>query len=285
MTTPLRILAVDDEPLALRRLEIILSRMAGATLVGRARSGEEALALIAAVAPDVLLLDIRMAGMDGFDIAEALAGGPAPQIIFVTAFDAFAPRAFDVSAVDYVLKPVEFDRLAAALDKARARMAATDAVERVDELSALLATLRASRPAVDPTPRYESEFWVQHRGEFVRLFAHDIEWIAAERDYVLLHAHGRAYLLRETMAGIGTRLDPDAFLRIHRSAIVQTAQIAGVRALAYGHVQVVLASDEKLRVGRTYVKAVRDLIAGRGRAAARPAAPAAGHAMAAGDAG
>ena len=273
MTLPLRILAVDDEPLALRRLEIILSRMADADLVGRARSGAEALALIPTLSPDVLLLDIRMAGMDGFDIVEALADGPAPQIIFVTAFDAFAPRAFDVSAVDYVLKPVEFDRLRAALDKARARIAATDAVDRVTELSALLATVRASRPAVDPSPRYESEFWVQHRGEFVRLFAHDIAWIAAERDYVLLHAHGRAYLLRETMAGMEARLDPDAFLRIHRSSIVPKARITGVRALAYGHVQVVLASDEKLRVGRTYVKAVRDLIAGRTRTTGRPVLP------------
>lgn len=262
MAAPVRVMAVDDEPLALRRLEIALSRMDGIDLVGTARSGREALDMIKTARPDILLLDILMAGMDGFDVVEAL-GGAGPQIIFVTAFDAFASRAFDVSAVDYVLKPVSFDRLRRAIDKACMRMEAVDAQEREKELRSLVATLREHQPLPTVPPRYETELWVQYRGEFVRLFVHDIEWISAERDYVELHVRGKDYLLRETMAGMLDRLDPEKFVRIHRSTIVRTDRITGIRSVGYGHYRVSLLSGATPRVGRTYVKIIRSLLKGR----------------------
>jgi DNA-binding LytR/AlgR family response regulator len=257
MTLPLRIMAVDDEPLALRRIEIALDHMENATLVATARDGAEALEKIAVERPDVLLLDIKMAGMTGFEVVEALDGDHVPLVIFVTAFDAFATRAFEVSAVDYVLKPVEFDRLRAALNKARERLEATDARQRAEELHLLVAALRSQSTDSTGSARYESEIWVQRRGEFVRLDTDEIDWIEADRDYVRVHAKGQSYLLRDTMHAFQERLDPSAFLRIRRSALVRIGSVAAVRPEGYGHVNVILTSGDEIRVGRTYAKSVR----------------------------
>ena len=143
MPDHVRIFAVDDEPLALRRIELLLGRISGVELVGKALSGADALDAIDELRPDVLLLDIKMAGLTGFDVVERLSGPYVPLVIFVTAFDKFASKAFEIGAVDSVLKPVEYDRLSAALERARRSLSAIDAEDRLAELRDVVAALRA----------------------------------------------------------------------------------------------------------------------------------------------
>jgi DNA-binding LytR/AlgR family response regulator len=257
----LSILAVDDEPLALRRLEIALAQIPDATLVGTARNGRQALAKLVETRPDVLLLDIRMHGMDGFDVLEALPAEARPFVIFVMAYDAFAARAFEYEAVDYVLKPVAFDRLTMALDRARRAIAAHAAPASIEELRELVDNLRAGQQA-PPRRRYEDEIWVEQNGAFVRVDVAAIRWAEAERDYVRLHTRNARYFFRESLTGISERLDPEQFIRIRRSALVRISEIRGIRTPGYGEVRVEL-DGESLRVGRTYLKAVRRLIAGQ----------------------
>jgi two-component system LytT family response regulator len=262
MSDILRILAVDDEPLALRRVELLLGRIPGVDLVGKASNGPEALLRIEELRPDVLLLDIKMAGVTGFDLVERLPGNHAPRVVFVTAFDEFAIRAFEVGAIDFVLKPVEFDRLAAAIARARSALAAMDAEERLAELRQVVAALREQNRG-SQAKRYESEIWAERRSEFVRVRVADLDWVAAERDYVRLNAHGNSYLLRETISNLEARLDPEQFIRVRRSALVRIDRVTGIRKAGYGDFRVTLADGSSIRVGRTYVKQIRSLIAPR----------------------
>ena len=257
----LRVLAVDDEPFALRRVQLLLDRVPNVALVGTARSGREAIDRIAATRPDVLLLDVTMAGMGGFDVIDALAGPSVPLVIFVTAFDHFAVRAFEVQAVDYIVKPLELDRLRAALERARISLEAADATMRVAELREVVAALRSqSRP--EPT-RYETEVWAERRREFIRVSVSDIDWIEAERDHVRLHVGDASYLMRETMSGIEKRLDPQKFVRVRRSAVVQLDRIAAIRKGSHFDYRVRLSNGSHVRVGRTYIKAVRGMLYSR----------------------
>lgn len=258
----IRVLAVDDEALALRRLELLLRRLDGVELIATARSGPQAIESIAKNHPDLLLLDIRMGSLDGFGVIDQLKGPDVPLVIFITAFDEFAVKAFEVSAVDYLVKPVEIGRLAAAIDKARAALAERDSALRIAELQAVVAALREARN--QPAPRFEREIWAQRRDQFERVRVSEIDWIEAQGDYLQLHAGEKSYLLRETMAGMQARLDPEAFLRIRRSALVRRDAVSAIRSAGYGFLRVQLTSGEQLRVGRTYVKQVRAEIAGRG---------------------
>jgi two-component system LytT family response regulator/two-component system response regulator AlgR len=258
--TPLRVLAVDDEALALRRIEIAVSRVPGVELIGTARGGREGLEMVERLRPDVLLLDINMAGFGGFDVVEGLSTQNAPLVIFCTAFDQYAVRAFQVSAVDYLLKPLEFDRLRAALDKARTTLRLLDAEERAVELKELVGALRQHRDGADETSRYETEIWAPRGSGFERVLVSDINWVEAERDYVHLRTGARSYLLRETMNGIQSRLDPDMFIRVHRSALVRVDRIGSIRRPGYGRFSLLLTSGEEVPVGRTYVKQIKRLI-------------------------
>jgi DNA-binding LytR/AlgR family response regulator len=259
MSPPLRVLAVDDEALALRRIEIAMSRIPEVDLIGTARGGREGLELVERLKPDVLLLDINMAGFGGFDVVEGLNAANAPLVIFVTAFDQYAVRAFQVSAVDYLLKPLEFDRLRAALDKARTTLRLIDAEERAAELKELVSNLRQHRDTKDDS-RYETEIWAPRGSGFERVLVSDINWVEAERDYVHLRTGIRSYLLRETMNGIQARLDPDMFIRVHRSALVRIDRIGSIRRPGYGRFSLQLTSGEEVPVGRTYVKQIKKLI-------------------------
>lgn len=255
--TVLRILAVDDEALALRRLELLLRRMPEAELVATARSGLDALERIAELRPDVVLLDIRMTGMDGLDVAAALQGPDAPLVIFVTAFDEFAARAFELSALDYVVKPVDFGRLHQAIRKAAERLEAFDAQLQVAELRQLVATLRSER-AASHVPG--GDIWVQRRGQFVRVPLGGIDWAEAERDYVRLHVGAESYLLRHTLTALLDRLGEAQFVRIRRSAIVRADRVEAVRKVGYGDVRVRLVSGQEVRVGRTYLSQIREML-------------------------
>lgn len=237
----LRTLIVDDEPLAVERLQILAAGCAELQLVGAANDAAAALRLIAALSPDLLLLDIAMPGMTGIELARALQAlpAPSPSIVFVTAFEAFAVAAFDVDAADYLLKPADPERLARAVARVRERRAAPVAADR-----------------------YAREFWVPHRAEIIRLDASAIDLIEAERDYMRLHVGARSYLLHTTIAALERRLDPAAFIRLHRSTIVRRAAIVQLRHDGAGNWHAELAGGRSCRVGRTHLTAVRAM-AGR----------------------
>lgn len=239
----LKTLIVDDEPLAVERLQILCARVEGLQLVGTAADGEAALRLIDALRPDLVFLDIAMPGMTGLDVANMLEGrAEAPAIVFVTAFDQFAVAAFDAAAVDYLLKPVAPERLEKAVLRVRDR---------------LRTAAEAPAPsAVTPT-RYAQEFWVPNRGELARVAVADIERIEAERDYMRLHAGNRSWLIHETIGALEARLDPADFIRLHRSTIVRRERIMRLSHDGQGNWAAELASGQQLRIGRTYLASVR----------------------------
>lgn len=259
----LRVLVVDDEALARRRLVTMLRDIVDAEVVGEAADGDTALELVRETAPDIILLDIKMPGRNGFELVPLLEGPDLPIVIFVTAFGHYAVKAFELSAVDYLMKPVAFDRMREALARARATLRSRDAQSRIAEMTEVIAALRDHAEGVPVTPTLEREFWVQRRGEYVRVPVAGIEWIGAERDYVRLHAGEEAYLMRETMNGMAARLDPAAFIRVHRSSLVRRAMITAIRQAAYGALKVVLTTGVEVPVGRTYASAIRDLLNGK----------------------
>jgi two-component system, LytTR family, response regulator AlgR len=235
----LRTLVVDDEPLAIERLQILCAREPAIDLVGTASDGEAALRLVEALQPDLILLDIAMPGMDGMAVARALEGkAQRPAVIFCTAFDQFAVAAFDVAAVDYLLKPVAPERLSRAVARIAAKRDATP----------------------QPATAHATEFWVPHRSEMIRLAAGDIDRIEAERDYMRLHVGGRSYLLHQTISELERRLDPARFIRLHRSSIVRRDRIDRLAHDGLGTWRAILADGTEIRIGRTYLSAARALV-------------------------
>ncbi|RJY09554.1 LytR/AlgR family response regulator transcription factor [Aurantiacibacter aquimixticola] len=240
---PLRTLIVDDEPLAIERMQVLCAEIPQLSVVGTASDGEAALRLAEKLTPDLLLLDMTMPGMDGLDVARAARRSDSgPAVIFVTAHENFAVEAFDLEAIDYVLKPVASDRLERAIERALAR--------RRDAFGS---------DAEDPWLR---EFWVPHRSELLRIEANEVFRIDAERDYVRLHVGETSYLLLQTIAGLEAKLDPEKFIRIHRSTILRRDFIRGLKHEGLGVWCAELEDDEELRIGRTYLKKVKAM-AGR----------------------
>ncbi len=239
--TELRALIVDDEPLAIERMQVLCAELEGLSVVGTANDGEAALRLAEKLEPDLLLLDMTMPGMDGLGVARELGKSDAPPaVIFVTAHEDFAVDAFDLDAVDYVLKPVATDRLERAIERAVAR--------------------RGS--AGEPEQEWQTEFWVPNRSELLRIDADEVSRIDAERDYVRLHVGQNSYLLLQTIAGLEAKLNPEKFIRIHRSTILRKDVIRGLRHEGLGVWCVELEEGEDLRIGRTYLRKVKAM-AGR----------------------
>lgn len=244
---PLRVLVVDDEPLAIERLQLLLTRCAGVMLAGTASDGEAALRMAEAVAPDLLLLDIAMPGMDGIEVARQLGTlSVDPAIIFVTAFDNFAVAAFDVAAVDYLMKPVDLEKLGRALERAR------HALSR-----------RESKAERAPQPTFVEEFWVPDHSGLVRIAACDIDRVTAERDYMRLHVGRRSWLIYKTIGKLEEELNPAHFIRVHRSVIVRRDTIVGLSRDAIGHWSARLSDGSEVRIGRSHLAEVKAL-AGRG---------------------
>ena len=246
---PLKILIADDEPLAAERLQMLLARQGGVNLVGTAHDGESAVRMAEALSPDLVLLDIAMPGLDGIEVARALSRqSPSPSVVFVTAFDQFAVAAFDVEAIDYLMKPVDAARLERALDRAR------EHVER-----------RAHAPVEAPTgeaSQWLEEFWASDLSGLVRIASRDIDRVTAERDYMRLHVGKRSWLIHHSMTALEEGLDPDLFVRLHRSAIVRRDFIAGFSRNVSGRWIARLADGNEQPVGRLYSEQVR-AIAGR----------------------
>ncbi len=244
----LKTLVVDDEPLATERLQLLLARIGGIDLVGTASDGESACRMADALRPDLLLLDIAMPGMDGIDVARELGrSGTRPAVIFVTAFDQFAVSAFEVEAVDYLVKPVDPKRHERALERARDHLA-----QRRE----------GSAPAAPAAGTYLDEFWASDLSGLVRIRAIDIDRVSAERDYMRLHVGTRSWLIHHSMAALEEGLDPGIFVRLHRSAIVRRDFISGFQRNASGRWIARLADGTEQPVGRLYADCVRE-IAGR----------------------
>jgi two-component system LytT family response regulator len=239
----MRVLIVDDEPPARDRIREVLTQTGDVEIVGEAGDGLAAAQAIQDLKPDLVFLDVRLPEMDGFGVLAALPQEAEPLIIFVTAFDSFAVRAFDVHAVDYVLKPFDSTRLREAVARARERLAAgCGQDQRLVQLMTELASRR--RPLERVLVKTGSRF------EFVR--AVDIDWIEAAGNYVTLHVGARAPLLRHTLNGMERQLDPERFRRIHRSVIVNIDRVKEIRPLPGGEHCALLGDGTELRVSRGY---------------------------------
>lgn len=248
--TGLRTIIVDDEPLAVERLQILCASEPAINLVGTAGDGAAALRLAQTLTPDLMLLDIGMPKMDGISVARAIAlMEKKPAIIFVTAYDNFAVEAFDLDVVDYMLKPVSADRLGRAIARAHQQLNGTDEGRAVQD----------GETQQESASDYASEFWVSHRSELIRVAALDIERIEAERDYMRLHTGGRSYLLHQTISTLEQRLDPAKFQRIHRSHIVRRDLISGLRHEGGGVWHAIFQDGASMRIGRKYLADVKKL--------------------------
>lgn len=247
----MRILIADDEPLALRRLETALACIPEAEIVAVASTGGEARKLIARHKPDVAILDIEMPDRTGISVVEDI--GPddhMPEVIFATAFRHYAVRAFDLAAVDYLTKPIAFERLRDAVRRARARLDARSADQRFADLQTLVATLQSE--GAEGGGGRDSHLWVRRRDEMTRLPVGLIRLIEAQGDYVMLHTADGEILHRETVSSLEGRLDPAAFIRCHRSTIVNLDHIRGLRRRGKG-LTLSLTDGRSVDVGPSHV--------------------------------
>jgi two-component system LytT family response regulator len=240
----LRALVVDDEPLARQRIRHLLRRTPDIEVVGECANGLEAVKAIEDHPPDLVFLDIQMPELDGFGVVEAVGPEQMPPTLFITAYDQHALKAFEVHALDYLLKPFSPERFQQALDRARHWCSAKPA-ERGPDLEALLAGLRQERPWVDRLLVRQGDHHL-----LVRTVA--LQWIEAEDNYVRLHVEGTSYLLRQTMAGLLARLDPARFRRIHRSAIVNLDCIKEFQPWTGGDHLVIMRDGTRLTLSRTF---------------------------------
>jgi two-component system, LytTR family, response regulator len=243
----LRVLIVDDEAAARRRIRRLLASEDAVTVVGECADGVSALAAIDTCKPDVAFLDVQMPELDGFGVVRSLTPAELPALVFVTAYDRYALRAFDVQAIDYLLKPFTRERFRTALTRARDRVHERSKADRVARLLAHLAA----------TQRYAARVAVRTGDRFVVVDWSDVDWIEAADNYVTLHVGAREYLLRETLTSIERQVDPDRFTRIHRSAIVQLDRIVELHPGTHGDADLVLRNGTHLTLTRTWREGVQ----------------------------
>jgi len=251
-----RALVVDDEPHARERIRTLLARHPDVEVIGECESGDDAVRAILEDRPDLVLLDVQMPGLTGFEVLAAVAADYLPTIVFVTAYDAYALQAFDVNAVDYVLKPINPARFAAAVARARARLADRSGGDERERLQSLAAHVSSHAGGLGPLLRFVVR--TGSKVSFVR--ADDVDWIDAADNYVRLHVGGRAHLVRGTMKTTEDRLDPDVFVRIHRSVIVNLERVASVEPYARGEYLVTMADGTRLVSSRAFSARLRAMI-------------------------
>jgi two-component system LytT family response regulator len=258
--TPLKVLTVDDELLALKRLKLLLQTIPQAEHVGEAASCAEALAQINRLRPDVVLLDIKMRDGNGFEVVEALAErSNPPLIIFVTAFEQYAAQAFESAVTDYLLKPVERDRLVRALTRAEQQMKAKDAGHRVDELQQVLRNLRAARNGEEQLA-FETEFWLRGSAGLVRVPVDAIDCVSSADEYVAIHTASGSHLMRGSIRQFADRVEPGLFVRVHRRWLVRKSAISELSTGRIGRTEVVLRNGKRLPAGRVHLKQLRQSI-------------------------
>ncbi|WP_341501174.1 response regulator [Gallaecimonas sp. GXIMD4217] len=267
----IRTLIVDDEPLARKGLRLRLEQFSDLEVVGEAGSAREALQCLAALKPDLLFLDIQMPGTSGIELMESLVekDHPLPLVVFVTAFDDFAVKAFELHALDYLLKPVDEERLQQCMARIRSQYQRLDQARREARLLKALAELAGVSPSLvkerlergeSVTGDFAQQLSIRDGSEVSLVAVADIDWIDAAGDYMCIHAQGVTHIMRKTMKELEAMLDPRQFVRVHRSAIVNRDRITQLINLASADYLIRLDSGDELRVGRSYREKVKQLL-------------------------
>jgi two-component system, LytTR family, response regulator len=246
----IRALIVDDEPLAREGIRMRLSRETDMEVIGECSNGRQAVTVIERDTPDLVFLDVQMPRLDGFGVIAAIGARRMPQVIFVTAYDEHALRAFEVHALDYLLKPIDGARFLEALAHARSRIRGHELQEQLHDL---LASLKVEK-------KYLARLSIKNGGRILFLSVDEIDWIEAADNYVLLHAGRDSHMLHSTMNSLEERLDPGAFLRIHRSTIVNLQQIKELHPMFHGEYRVILKDGTELASGRSYRSRIQRLL-------------------------
>ncbi|HVF28556.1 MAG TPA: LytTR family DNA-binding domain-containing protein [Pyrinomonadaceae bacterium] len=243
--TKIRALIVDDEPLARERVKRFLAGEPDVEVIGECSDGIQTVAAIETLKPDLILLDIQIPEADGFAVIEKIGVEKLPPVIFITSYDQYALRAFDVHAVDYLLKPYNRERFQLALERVRAQLqnGQTDVLD--ERLRSLLESLK-------PEQKYLERLMIKSSGRVIFLRTEEIEWIEAEGNYLRIHAGREAYMLRETMNNLAAKLDPSKFARIHRSTLVQIERIKELQPMFGGDYVVILHNGTQLTLSRSY---------------------------------
>ncbi len=262
MMEPIRVLIADDEPPARSRLRHLLARHPEIEIAGETAGGAETVAAIRSLSPDLVFLDVQMPDLDGFGVVAEIGPESMPAVIFVTAFDQYALRAFEASALDYLLKPFDDERFARALERAREEV-------RRGRLDGLCGKLRSLLGEGAPAPAPESRetapaqrLTIRSAGRVVFVDVAEVDWIEGAGSYVRLHAGARSYLLRDSLRHLESSLDPDRFLRVHRSAMVNVSRVRELRPRSHGESLLVLADGTELKASRTYRDRLARLLAG-----------------------
>ncbi len=262
---PFRIIIADDEALARRGLQLRLQEIEGVEVIAECVNGRETLAAIAEHSPDLVLLDIQMPGMSGFDVIENLQQDNMPLIIFVTAFDEYAIEAFKVHAVDYLLKPIDTDQLRAAIQRARGRATQKDAVTDKERLLDLIIGITGkSETSVAQLMKdrtgarsYPDRIAIKDGGETTLVEVKDIDWVDAAGDYMCIHANEQTHIMRVTMKELENQLDPSIFQRVHRSTIVNLDRVEKVCSHMNGEFHLILSNGATIKMSRSYKAKVK----------------------------
>lgn len=265
MTNNLQALIVDDESLARKGLKIRLEELGGVDIVGECSNGREAINSVAELEPDVVFLDIQMPGMSGFDVIAKLQQDDMPLIVFVTAFDEYAIKAFDVHAVDYLLKPIEADRLKDAVDRAKDHMNMDGLVTDKQRLLELIISITGKSEASvtqllkDHTgvKSYPEKIAIKDAGETTLVQVADIDWVDAAGDYMCIHANDETHVMRVTMKELEEQLDPANFQRVHRSTIVNLDRVTKVCSHMNGEFHLILDNGASIKMSRSYKEKVK----------------------------
>jgi len=267
--TCLETVIVDDESLARRGLKIRLQDFDDIKVVGECSNGREALALIAKVQPQLVFLDIQMPGIDGFDVVKGLQGDDMPMVIFVTAYDQYAVDAFDVHAIDYILKPVDEDRLGLAINKARERLQGRDALSDKEKLLTVIGDITGKVPANieevlrdngDLKKQYPEKISIKDGSNVAIVRTNDIDWVDAAGDYMCVHALGEIHVMRITMKQLELQLDPEVFQRVHRSTIVNLNRVKQVCSHINGEYHLILECGARLKMSRTFKDKIKRFV-------------------------
>ncbi len=249
----IRALIVDDEPLIRQALRSNLVSEPDVQVAGECGDGDAAIAAIRSLNPDVVFLDVQMPGTDGFGVVEGIGPAHMPLVVFVTAYDEYAVRAFEVHAVDYLLKPFDAERVQRAVAQVRLRLREKGTGDFARRLENVLAIVERQTQWPERLP--------VRSGQKIELVAvNEIEWVEAESNYVLIHTRGRTHILRETLGSFEKRLNPAKFARIHRSYVVNVSRIKELRPLFHGEYEIVLADGARISSGRTYADVLQRLL-------------------------
>ncbi|MEH6593728.1 MAG: response regulator transcription factor [Halioglobus sp.] len=267
----LRVVIVDDEPLARRLLRAMLEEVSELKLIAECRNGREAIEVTQKLAPDLLILDIQMPGVSGFDVVKGLQSDVMPMVIFCTAYQRYAVDAFDLHAVDYLLKPLDGKRFQRAVDRALARFKEdhmtgehkTPLVGAIEEIAKKVAGRsdpRNPKQSSEEAQAADRKIAIRDNDVVVLIDIDDIDWVDAAGDYMCVHAKGVTHIMRSTLKTLMTRLDPDKFKRIHRSTVVNLDRIEKVTPLHKGEYILDLDCNERLKVSRNYRQAIKSYL-------------------------